>query len=66
MPHVKWIMTLFTGFLVKMVIEMFALIDNDDYNGDIDDGDKMAMMMLIFIMMMNMMMGVTFVMIYIG
>ncbi len=41
-------------------------VDNDDYNGDIDDGDKMSMMMLIFIMMMNMMMGVTFVMIYIG
>jgi hypothetical protein len=47
-----------------MVIEIFALIDNDDYSGDIDDGDKMAMMMLIFTMMMNMMMGVTF-MIYI-
>ncbi len=40
-------------------------VDNDDYNGDIDDGDKMAMMILIFIMMMNMIMGVTFVMIYI-
>ncbi len=54
------------GFFMKMVIEMFALIDIDDYNGDIDDGYKMAMMMLIFIMMMNMMMGVTFMMIYIG
>ncbi len=66
MPHVKWIMTLFTGFFLKMVIEMFALIDNDDYNGDIVDGVKMAMMILIFIMMMNMMLGVTFMMIYIG
>ncbi len=32
-------------------------VDNDDDDGDIDDGDMMAMMMLIWIMMIDMMTG---------
>ena len=40
-------------------------VDNDDDDGGIDDGDIMAMMMLIWIMMIDMTMGVTVMMTYI-
>ena len=65
MPHVKWIVTIFMCFFAEDADDRDVGVDNDDDDGGIDDGDIIAMMMLILIMRINMMMGVTLIIIYI-